>query len=55
MVDYEKIEKMALRCIALVGINVLALVYDSEWLPAALGVDAVVLGVVLNGKRANNS
>lgn len=53
MVDYEKLEKMLLRCIALVGLNGLAFVYDQEWLPAAIGVDAMVLGFSINNARTN--
>lgn len=35
------------QAIALIGINILALIYDSQYVPFALGVDALVLGVEL--------
>ncbi len=40
------------RSIALVGINVLALIYDSQYVPFALGVDALVVGVEIKSAFA---
>lgn len=36
--------------LALFGANSLALIYDHEWIPVALGIDAVLLGVELKGR-----
>jgi hypothetical protein len=44
MIDYDKCKTLILQSIALVAINVLAFVYDGQYVPLAIGVDALVLG-----------
>lgn len=43
------VKKIVLEAIALIGINALAFVYDAEYIPLAIGIDALVLGVELKG------
>lgn len=43
----NRVETLILRCIALVAINGLALVYDSQWLTVAIAADFAVLGYSL--------
>jgi len=47
-----------LQLVALIGMHVLALVYDAEWIYFCIGVDALVLGIDIkqlemkkNGKK----
>lgn len=45
--DYEKLERMGLKFIALLGINAIAFIFDHEYIPVALGADAIALGYEL--------
>jgi len=38
------------QAIALIGLNTIALMYDGDYLPFALGVDALVVGVELRAR-----
>lgn len=42
--DWEKCKSFALQLTALVCVNVLAFLYDGEYIPVAIGTDALVLG-----------
>ena len=51
--NWEEFRKTILQIIALTGMHVLAFVYDAEFVPLALGVDAVILGVTIYAKTAS--
>lgn len=41
----DMIRKTILEAIALIFLNILAIIYDAQWLYYAVGVDALMLGV----------
>lgn len=43
--NWEELRKTILQAIALIGMNALAFIYDAEYVPAVLLVDATILGV----------
>jgi len=45
----EGLERLILKSIALLGLNIVAFIYDGQYIALALGVDALMLGVELNG------
>ena len=47
--DFAKVKKLVLESIALIGINGLAFVYDAEYIPMAIGIDCLVLGIEIKG------
>jgi len=51
--NWEELRKTMLQGIALIGMHVLAFVYDAEFVPLALGVDAVILGVTIYAKATS--
>lgn len=47
--DVQMVCDTVLKGVALVGLNVLAIIYDSNWLYVAVGIDALVLGYEIRG------
>jgi len=43
--NIKEVESLILKSISLACLNLVAFVYDGEWIPFALGVDALMLGV----------
>lgn len=39
-----------IKLVAILGINALALYYDGQWLPVAIGIDAFILGIEIRHK-----
>ena len=42
--NYEKLKTIILQSIALVAINIMAFIFDGQYIPMAIGIDALVLG-----------
>lgn len=47
--NFQEVKRLVLEAIALVGINGLAFVYDAEYIPLAIGIDCLVLGIEAKG------
>lgn len=48
--NIKELESLVLKAIALVGINGLAFCFDAEYIPMAVAVDALMLGVEIKGR-----
>lgn len=53
--DYKKYTNkhysLVLQIIALLGINGLAFIYDGQYIPMAIGIDALILGINLKSQK----
>lgn len=45
VVNWNEVKSVILEVTALVFVNILALYFDAEYIPMAIGVDCLVLGV----------
>lgn len=50
--DFDKINSLIKQAIALVSVNVLAYVYDGQFLWLAIGLDALALGYNIKDLKA---
>jgi len=48
MANFEKIKNLALQLTALICVNLLAFIYDSQWLYVAVALDCATLGFNLS-------
>lgn len=45
--DLDKLEKILMKAIALIGLHIIAFVYDGQWIYVVAGIDCTLFGITI--------